>query len=111
MATEEQGEEKQQTTSTQAAAGLRGAVVEKYRQIKEHAETTLMCGVPILLYMVVLPSGLLTDGESFARLRIEYGPFRTDYASIMPPKRLLQSLPPQLERFQFHHLLIKSPNS
>ncbi|XP_021817460.1 uncharacterized protein LOC110759673 [Prunus avium] len=39
MATEEQGEEKQQTTSTQAAAGLGGAVVEKYRQIKEHAET------------------------------------------------------------------------
>ncbi|TQD89734.1 hypothetical protein C1H46_024728 [Malus baccata] len=40
MATEEKGEEElQQTTSPQDAAGLRGAVEAKYRQIKEHAET------------------------------------------------------------------------
>lgn len=38
MATQENGEEKQQTTSPQAV-GFIGAVEAKYRQIKEHAET------------------------------------------------------------------------
>ncbi|KAB2603690.1 hypothetical protein D8674_004695 [Pyrus ussuriensis x Pyrus communis] len=39
MGTEEKGEVLQQTTGPQDAAGLRGAVEAKYRQIKEHAET------------------------------------------------------------------------
>ncbi|KAF3443931.1 hypothetical protein FNV43_RR13621 [Rhamnella rubrinervis] len=68
---------------------------------------TLMFGLPMLLYMVVLPSGQPTDGESSVGPRTECEGCRRDCASLSKPKNL-QDPQPQLKRF--HHLLIKLPS-
>lgn len=42
-----------------------------------------MYGLPILLYMVALVSGLPIDGESFAGQRTVYANFNKDYMSSL----------------------------